>query len=153
MNPGDITEGMKVRLTAPLDHPLHRAAGVVIRTFTAEQLWEREPMTMLGDPFTWLAGQVLVSLDEPRPRDGKDRPWTPVVTVRPDDVEDASQPPVLTAREKMRELLAAWTESGNLLTEGLLRAALEAHGYEVDRRTLHRWLEQDAARRRPGEAP
>lgn len=84
-----ITEGIRVRFLGPEDHPLHGATGVIVRVFTADELWQRQPMDMLGDPFTWLGGQVLVGLDEPRPRDPKDRPWTPIVTVRPEEVEPA----------------------------------------------------------------
>jgi hypothetical protein len=89
VNLPDISDGLRIRLLGPDAHPLHGARGVVVRVFTADELWHRQPMDMLGDPFTWLGGQVLVSLDEPRPRDLKGRPWTPVVTVRPEEVQPA----------------------------------------------------------------
>lgn len=141
----NIREGMAVQLAAPPGHPLQDAPGTVIRVLTAEQLWEREPMTMLGEPFCWTGGQVLVSLDDPWPQDPAGRPWTPMVTVRPGDVQagDGGE-----AREKMRELAAGFAADRHAFTETGLRTALEKAGFEVDRRTLHRWVTQDRERDR-----
>lgn len=150
MNMKDITEGMKVLLLGPVGHPLHGASGVVIRVFTADELWQRRPVDMLGDPFAWLDGQVLVSLDEPRPRDWAGRPWTPLVSVAPQDAEDASRPPPSPARVKMRELLASYA-AGRVVTETTIRAELDVHGFDVDRGTLHGWLLED--RDPPGRQP
>lgn len=149
MDAEDIKEGMKALLLGPVGHPLHRATGTVIRVFTADEMWKRQPMDMLGGPFSWTAGQVLISLDDPRPRDPEGRPWTPLVSVRPCDVQDASQPDVPPAREKLRELLASYAASGRVVTETTVRAELDAHGFELSRHTLHRWLAEEADRRRP----
>jgi hypothetical protein len=84
-----VTEGMRVRLTGPEGHPLHGLTGHADRVFTPEYLWEHEPLTPLSEPFAWLSGQVLVSLDK-RPRSGpRNMIWTPYVTVRPGDIEPA----------------------------------------------------------------
>jgi hypothetical protein len=154
MDPEDVTEGMRVRLIGPPDHPLHGAAGTVVRVLGPDDLWHHYPATMLGEPFAWTDGSVLVSLDD-RPPDRKGHRWTPVVTVRPADVEDASQLHVPPARERLRELLAGFTATGRVFTEGVLRDALEADGFRVNRRTLHRWVteDQDPARAGTGRAP
>jgi hypothetical protein len=82
-----ITEGMQVRLLGPEGHELHGATGYADRVMDAAWLWEHQPLTMLGDPFAWPDGQILVSLDK-RPRGGpRNTLWTPYVTVSPDDVE------------------------------------------------------------------
>lgn len=85
-----ITEGMRVRLKGPEGHPLHGATGLVGRVTDDAWMWEHDPMTMMSDPFAWPDGQVLVTLDErPRAARGRNLPWTPVVAVRPGDVEPA----------------------------------------------------------------
>lgn len=85
----DVREGMKVWLLGPAGHALRGATGDVSRVMDPDWMWVHDPMTMLGDPFAWLTGQVLVSLDDPRPRDFKGRRWTPVVSVRPEDLAAA----------------------------------------------------------------
>lgn len=78
----------RVRVLAPAGHPLHRAAGTVVVTISAAELWKTRPVDpMMSEPLAWPDGQVLVSLDE-RPEDPHTGMlWTPVVTVRPGDVE------------------------------------------------------------------
>lgn len=154
MDCDDIKEGMKARLLGPPGHSLHGVSGTVVRVLGPDDMWHHYPATMLGEPFAWTAGSVLVSLDD-RPRDPGGRPWTPMVTVRPDDVEDASQPHVPPARERLRELLAAYAATGRVYTEGTLRDALNEAGFEMSRRTLHRWVteDQDLARACTGRAP
>jgi hypothetical protein len=142
MDREDITEGLTVRLCGPPDHPLHGAAGTVIRVLGPDDLWYNFPATMLGDPFSWTAGQVLVSLDT-RPQDPLGHPWAPVVSVRPCDVEDPSRPAVPLARSLMRELLAEAAAARRILTETGLRALLDDAGFEVDRSVLHGWLLED----------
>jgi hypothetical protein len=59
-------------------------------TFSAAAMWERRPVDMMAEPFAWTGGQVLVSLDSRPPipyRDDPDWLWTPVITVRPGEVE------------------------------------------------------------------
>lgn len=82
----DVREGMTVRLLGPEGHGLHGHTGIVGRVMSPEWLWANEPMTMLGDPFAWVTGQVLVSLS--RPPEGTPGRWrTPLVVVRPEDIE------------------------------------------------------------------
>ena len=101
--------GGKVRILAPAGHPLHRATGTVTTTASAAALWERRPVDMMAEPLAWADGQVLVTLDErpPAPGDPDGWLWTPVVTVRPGEVEliEDADPPLRVSQEHIREVL------------------------------------------------
>jgi hypothetical protein len=146
----DITEGMTVRLRGPDYHPLHGITGTVLRVLLPDELWRSQPGTLLADPFSWLDGQLLVSLDD-RPDDPAGHRWAPVVTVRPGDAEDPAAPPadgpeVPPARVKLREILAA---ARTPVTRPMMRSRLHEEGFEVRRETVARWLAEDQARYGP----
>lgn len=146
MDPKDIRAGMAVRLRGPAEHRLHRATGTVVGVLSPDEMWHSDPLGMLSAPFAWPDGQVLVALDAARPRDPDGRPWIPRVAVAPVDLEDP-EAPIPPAREKMREIVASWGRANKAYTRTSLRAQLAEAGFEVDRRTLHAWLTQDAPRR------
>lgn len=82
--------GARVRILAPEGHPLHQATGTVTMVISTAEMWAGRPMIMMGEPLAWPDGQVLVSLDQRPPvphRNDPDWLWTPVITVRPGQVE------------------------------------------------------------------